>query len=140
MHFVLVFLDDILVFSKTQAEHLMHLGRVLEKLRENHLYARKTKCTFCTPEVEYLGHVIGKEGIKVCQDKVKAIVDWPRLTTMKEVRAFVGMASFYRRFIRSFSRISHPLTDLTRKSVSFEWTPVHKTAFEVLKGHSGRHR
>ncbi len=119
-HFVLVFLDDILVYSRTKEEHLLHLRIVLIKLREHKLFGRKAKSEFLKSKVEYLGHEIGREGLQVCLDKIKAITEWPRPTS-PEVRSFVGMASFYRRFIKHFSRIARPLTDLTRNSVEFKW-------------------
>ena len=119
--FVLVFLDDILIFSNTLSEHEAHLKQVLEKLREHKLYGRLAKCEFCRQEVSYLGHIIGQGGISVCKDKISAILEWPRPTSPREVRSFVGMASFYRRFIRNFSKIAKPLTDLTRRAIAFEW-------------------
>ncbi|MCG8407061.1 MAG: reverse transcriptase family protein, partial [Phycisphaerales bacterium] len=117
--FVLVFLDDILIYSKTKAEHLKHLRLVLEKLREYRLYGREKKCAFMQPSVEYLGHRISRQGLEVCQDKVKKVLDWPTPTNVKEVRSFMGISSYYRKFIIDFSKIARMLTDLTRKNEPF---------------------
>ena len=104
------------------------------ELRKYKLYARAEKCDFLKKEVEYLGHVVSEEGIQVCRDKVAKVLDWPRPTTPKEVRSFLGIASFYRRFIEKFSHIARPLTDLTRQGANVsKWGQMHEAAFKRLK-------
>ena len=131
--FVVVFLDDILIYSKDEKEHLQHLALVLQKLREHHLYAKLSKCAFNLQEVEFLGHVVSSEGIKMDAGKVAAIRDWPRPASVRDVRSFHGLANYYRRFIADFSKISTPLTNLTKKAVGFLWGPAEESAFEKLK-------
>ena len=131
--FVVVFLDDILIYSKNQDEHMEHLRLVLEKLREHHLFAKQSKCAFLLEEVEFLGHVVSSQGIKMDAAKVKAVADWPRPASVRDVRSFHGLANYYRRFIADFSKISAPLTNLTKKAVGFLWGPAEESAFEKLK-------
>ena len=131
--FVIVFLDDILVYSKTKKEHLVHVQKVLQKLRENHLFAREHKCEFMKDQVEYLGHRVSNKGLAVCQDKVAKILEWPTPQTPKEVRSFLGIASFYRRFVKDFSKIAKPLSDLTRQETEFRWGTAQENAFSHLK-------
>ena len=131
--FVVVFLDDILVYSKSLQEHEKHLSMVLERLREHKLYAKASKCDFFQKQLEYLGHDVSVEGIKVSSCKVKAIQEWPIPKTVKQVRSFVGLANFYRKFIKGFSAIAKPLTELTKKDVPFEWKEEHDLAMKTLK-------
>ncbi|BDA51628.1 probable transposon Ty3-G Gag-Pol polyprotein [Coccomyxa sp. Obi] len=131
--FVQVYLDDILVFSKTEKEHEEHLRRVLERLREHHLFAKLSKCEFYMREVDFLGHKVSAEGISVEEEKVTAIRDWPTPKNPTDVRAFLGLAGFYRRFIHHFTNIALPLHDLTRKDVAFKWEARHESAFQQLK-------
>jgi hypothetical protein len=131
--FVVVFIDDILIFSKVGAEHEEHLRRVLETLRSHKFYAKLKKCEFWLSEVGFLGHVINQYGISVDPSKVATIVEWERLTNVKEVRSFLGMAGYYRRFVKNFSIIANPLTKLTQKNVKFVWTQECEHAFQVLK-------
>ena len=131
--FVVVFLDDILIFSKNKWEHLEHVRKVLLKLREYKLYAKEKKCEFMKKGVEYLGYRVSERGLEVCQDKIDKVMNWPIPTCPKEVRSFVGIASFYRRFVRDFSKIARPLTDLTRKETEFVWGSAQEKAFETLK-------
>ena len=119
--FVVVYLDDILVYSKNK-EHAEHLRLVLEKLREHQLYAKYSKCEFWLPEVTYLGHVISKDGIAINPERVQAILDWTPLKNVKQVKSFLGLASCCRRFVKNFSKIARPLTNLLHKSVKFQWT------------------
>ena len=121
--FVVVYLDDILVYSKNEEEHAEHLRLVLEKLREHQLYAKYSKCEFWLSEVTYLGHVISKDGIVINPERVQAILDWTPPQTVKQVRSFLGLASYCRRFVENFSKIAKPLTDLLHKDKKFEWTP-----------------
>ena len=131
--FVVVYLDDILVYSKNEEEHAEHLRLVLEKLREHQLYAKYSKCEFWLSEVTYLGHVISKDGIAVNPERVQAILDWTPPHTVKQVRSFLGLASYCRRFVENFSKIAKPLTDLLHKDKKFEWTPKCQESFQMLK-------
>jgi len=108
--FVVVFIDDILVYSKTKEEHEQHLRLVLQTLREHQLYAKFSKCEFWLDRVVFLGHVISAEGVQVDPKKVEAVMDWPRPKTVTEIRSFLGLAGYYRRFVKDFSRIAAPLT------------------------------
>src|SRR5947207_11059299 len=133
---VIVYLDDILVFSKNDADHEKHVRQVLQRLRENKLYARPSKCTFFTDTIEYLGHVIGPDGIKSNPSLVKAIVTFPQPRTLKELQSFLGLANYYRKFIENYSRIAAPLTDALQKmSISrpVEFTEWMAQAFKDLK-------
>ena len=131
--FVLAFLDDILVYSKTIEEHEAHVKQVLERLREVRLYAKLSKCEFFQTEVEFLGHRVGRDGLKVMPSKVQAVVEWPELKNISDVRSFLGLAGYYRRFIRNFSSLASPLSDLTKNEVKFEWGKVQQTAFQAIK-------
>jgi hypothetical protein len=138
--FVLVYIDDILIYSNTAEEHREHLRLVLETLRENKLYARPSKCTFDQPEVEFCGHIVGGGIIKVLDKKVKIVRDWPVPTNVHEVRQFYGLANYYRRFVKGFSQIAAPLASLfkqedgdRRKHRPIVWNTQHQVAFERLK-------
>ena len=131
--FVLVFLDDILIYSKTLEEHEEHVRRVLEKLRKEKLYAKESKCELFKTEVEFLGHIVGRDGVRMMQDKVQAVAEWPVPTKVGHVRAFLGTAGYYRKFIKDFSAIAAPLHNLTKESVRFDWTPACQEAFDHLK-------
>ncbi|GAU51685.1 hypothetical protein TSUD_414990 [Trifolium subterraneum] len=120
--FVVVFIDDILIYSKSREEHEEHLRLVLQVLKEKQLYANLGKCEFWLEEVKFLGHVISKEGIAVDPSKVEAVVAWERPKTATEIRSFVGLVGYYRRFIEGFAKIVAPLTTLTRKNHIFAWT------------------
>ena len=133
--FVLVYLDDILIYSETEHQHLDHLTAVLQRLRDHKLYARPHKCSFLQTEIRWLGHVIGHGRVQVDPDKTTAIRDWPTPRNLTELRSFVGLASYYRRFIHKFSKIASPLTDLTRKDLAFAWGPLQQRAFTDLKHH-----
>jgi hypothetical protein len=114
--FVVIFIDDILIYSKSEAEHEKHLRLVLQRLREHKLYAKLSKCEFWIDEVPFLGHVISKGGIAVDPGKMKDVLDWVVPQTVKEVRSFLGLAG-YQRFIENFSKIAKPLTSLLEKGV-----------------------
>ncbi|KAD6796106.1 hypothetical protein E3N88_07002 [Mikania micrantha] len=130
---VIVFIDDILIYSKSEGDHACHIREVLEMLRREKLYAKFSKCAFWLREVQFLGHVISPEGIMVDPAKVEAVMKWNPTKTPTEVRSFLGLAGYYRRFIQDFSRIATPLTKLTRKEVKYDWGPTQVQAFEELK-------
>jgi hypothetical protein len=111
-HFVQVILDEILIYSKNEREHEEHLRIVLSCLRENKLYGKLLKCSFFQKEIHYLGHIISGEGISVDPEKVKAIMERPVSKTAHEVRRFMGLAGYYRRFVEGFSKIAKPITTL----------------------------
>ena len=132
--FVLVFLDDILVYSKTKEEHIQHIREILTRLRSEKFFGRLKKCDFFRTEVEYLGFDVGADGIKPSLSKVKAILEWPTPESVTGVRSFLGLCSFYRKFIRWFSEIAAPMTDLTKKDRQpFVWTDEADQAFNRLK-------
>ncbi|KAI3802550.1 hypothetical protein L1987_30686 [Smallanthus sonchifolius] len=131
--FVIVFIDDILIYSKSQEEHEEHLRLILELLKQEQLYAKFSKCDFWIREVQYLGHVINEKGIHVDPAKVEAIKNWAAPTTPTEVRQFLGLAGYYRRFIEGFSKIAQPLTSLTQKDKPYNWSETQESAFELLK-------
>ena len=116
--FILVYLDDILIYSHSIEEHWKHLVHALEKLRRAQLYGRLHKCEFLKSKVDYLGFEVGHNGIRTSPEKVKAILDWPRPLSVHDIRSFLGLASYYRKFIKGFSQLAKPLTDLTRDKVS----------------------
>nr|GEV88182.1 putative reverse transcriptase domain-containing protein [Tanacetum cinerariifolium] len=131
--FVIVFIDDILIYSKTREEHEMHLGLVLKLLKKEKLYAEFSKCEFWLREVQFLGHVINGNGIHVEHSKIEAVKNWKALRTPSEVRLFLGLAGYYRRFIEDFSKIAKPFTVLTQKSKTFDWGEEQENAFQTLK-------
>jgi len=130
---VLVFLDDILVFSRTKEEHVAHVREVLARLRAAKLYAKRSKCEFFRSEVEFLGHRIGAQGLSVSQDKVQDVRTWPQPENVSDVRAFLGLAGFYRKFVENFSKIALPLTELTKETTPFVWEQRQQQAFDALK-------
>jgi hypothetical protein len=116
--FVVVFIDDILIYSRSMEEHEEHLGIVLQRLREHQLYAKFHKCEFWIKEVPFLGHVVSPEGITVDPSKVKEVLDWELPMSVFEVHSFLGLADYYRRFIPNFSKIAKPITELLKKGKS----------------------
>ena len=132
-NFVIVFLDDILIYSRNLADHQKHVRIVLDLLRKNKLYAKESKCEFFKTSVSFLGHVVSGEGISMEQDKVKAITEWPAPTTVPGVRSFLGLAGYYRRFVKNFSKISAPISELLHKDKPFEWKEKQQEAFDKLK-------
>ncbi|KAA3461634.1 DNA/RNA polymerases superfamily protein [Gossypium australe] len=131
--FVVVFIDDILVYSRTEEEHDSHLRVVLQLLREKQLYAKFSKCDFWLREVTFLGHVVSAEGIRVDPRKVEAILDWKPPRSVSEIRSFLGLAGYYRQFVEGFSLIVAPLNKLLCKGVPFVWTDKQQESFEKLK-------
>jgi hypothetical protein len=128
--FMIVFIDDILIFSKNEEEHDKHLRLVLQKLRENQLYAKLNKCEFWLEEVSFLGHIISEGGISVDPSKVKDVLSWKTPQNVLDIRSFLSLAGYYRRFIEGFSKISKPMTELLAKGKTFEWTPRHEASFQ----------
>ena len=131
--FILVYLDDILVFSKSVEEHWEHLKIALERLREAKLFGRIHKCEFLKTRVDYLGYEVSEQGIHASPEKVKAVVNWPKPQTVHDVRSFLGLASYYRRFIHGFSQISGPMTELTRSNAQWRWEKAQEESFLALK-------
>ncbi|KAL4278247.1 hypothetical protein GQ457_03G020180 [Hibiscus cannabinus] len=131
--FVVLFIDDILVYSRTEEDHDRHLRLVLQTLLENQLYAKLSKCEFWIREVVFLGHVVSSEGIRVDPKKVEAIVNWKQPTSVTEIRSFLGLAGYYWRFVSGFSKVLAPLTKLLQKGVKYEWSDARQQAFEKLK-------
>jgi hypothetical protein len=133
--FVVVYIDDILIYSGSLEEHAEHLRKVFQRLRENKLYAKLEKCEFGVTEVDFLGHRIIQEGLKMDDHKVKAIVDWEPPKSVLALRSFLGLASYNHKFIKNFAKIAAPLTNLLKKSaVTYEWEEACDKAFEALKG------
>ena len=130
---VIVFLDDILIYSKTLEEHERHVAAVFERLRKAQLYAKRKKCELFQTEVDFLGHRLGRGFIGTSADKVAAVVAWPAPTNLRQLRSFVGLAGYYRKFVKDFSKIAEPLTSLTQKGRPFEWGAPQQAAFEQLK-------
>jgi hypothetical protein len=117
--FAVVFIDDILVYSKTKEEHAKHLRLILQKLREHKLYAKRSKCEFWLKEVTFLGHVVSNGGISVDPSKIKDVLSWKPPTDVEEIRSFLGLAGYYRRFIEGFSKLAKPMTALLEKNAKF---------------------
>jgi hypothetical protein len=133
--FVVVYIDDILIYSGSLEEHAEHLQKVFQRLRENKLYAKLEKCEFGVTEVDFLGHRITQEGLNMDDHKVKAIVDREPPKSVSVLRSFLGLASYYRKFIKNFTKIAAPLTNLLKKfAVIYEWEGACDEAFETLKG------
>ena len=132
--FVMVYLDDILVFSKTLTEHSRHVRQVLQRLLENRLFVKAEKCVFSTNSVEFLGHILEEGRVRADPRKIRAVEEWPRPTDRTQLRRFLGFSNFYRQFIRGFSRVAAPLSALTSINLPFSWSPVAEEAFQALKG------
>src|SRR3954468_13489527 len=131
--FVVIYLDDILIYSKNEEEHAERLRLVLMKLREHRMYAKFSKREFWLLEVTYLGHVISAKGIVVNPERVQAVLDWTPPESVKQVRSFLGLESYCRRFVENFSKVAKPLTELLKKDKKFQWTPKCKEIFQELK-------
>ena len=131
--FVIVFMDDILIYSQSEWEHEYHLRIVLQLLRDHQLYPKFSKFEFWLTEVRFLGHVVSTSGVSVDPEKVKAMMSWERLKSVFEIRSFLGLAGYYRRFIEDFSRLAAPMMRLTRNEVKFDWDDRCEEAFQELK-------
>jgi transposase InsO family protein/ribosomal protein L21E len=132
-HGVLVFMDDILVYTPSLEEHRVLLRAVLQILKDNQLFIKPSKCLFAQSKLEYLGHVISGEAVATDPEKIVDVQTWPVPKNLKELRGFLGLTGYYRKFIRSYGVISRPLTELLKKGVPFQWTPVTATAFQTLQ-------
>jgi hypothetical protein len=133
--FVEVFIDDILVYSRNEQGHTMHLHTVLQRLRDHHLYAKLSKCDFWLREIKFLGHTFSQDGISVGPEKVQEVMDWKPPTTVRQVQSFLGLAGYYRRFIPDFSRIAKPMMELLKNGVKYEWSQKCEDAFHALRQH-----
>jgi hypothetical protein len=131
--FVVVFIDQIFIFSKNEEEHDQHLRMVLQKLRENQLYAKLNMCEFLLKEVSFLGHVISKGGISVDPTKVKVVLSCNTPQNILDIISFLGLAGYYRRFIEGFSKIFMPMIEFLANGNTFEWMTRHEASFQELK-------
>ncbi|CAN6288290.1 unnamed protein product [Urochloa humidicola] len=131
--FVVVFIDDILIYSEIAEEHEEHLRIVMEKLRAHQLYAKFGKCEFWMEEVAFLGHVLSAKGVAVDPTKIEAVTEWKQPSNVTEIRSFLGLAEYYRRFIENFSKIAKPMTELLKNNTKFEWTEACEQSFQTLK-------
>lgn len=126
--FILVFFDDILVYSSSLDDHLQHLHQALSLLRTNSLFAKLSKCLFGQTTLEYLGHIISAAGVATDPTKVEVMISWPKPTTIKALRSFLGLAGYYRKFVQGYGTITQPLTDMLKKD-NFVWTTAADTTF-----------
>jgi hypothetical protein len=133
--FIVVFIDDILIYSKNLEDHANHLHIVLQRLRDHHLYAKFSKCEFWMDTVKFLGHTISSNGISVDPSKVQEVMDWKPPTSVHQIRSFLGLPRYYRCFIPNFSRIAKPMIELLKKDVKFSWDQKCEDAFHTLKAH-----
>jgi Reverse transcriptase (RNA-dependent DNA polymerase) len=131
--FCLVYLEDILIYSKTREEHLEHIRLVFSQLRKHRLYAKLSKCAFMRCSLKYLGHNISNHGISVAERKIHAIQSWERPQNVFNLQSLLGMCNYYRRFVPQFARLAAPLTDLTKKTNPFSWGSSQETSFNNLK-------
>ncbi|XP_048607727.1 uncharacterized protein LOC111211085 isoform X2 [Brassica napus] len=130
---VIVFIDDILVYSRSRGEHAEHLRIVLGKLREHQLFAKLSKCSFWQKKIGFLGHVVSEAGVAVDQEKISAISEWPTPKNVTEIRSFLGLAGYYRKYVNNFASIAKPMTRLTGKDTEFDWTEECSGSFTELK-------
>jgi hypothetical protein len=128
----MVFLDDILIYNHSLEEHISHLQQVLKVLRNNKLYLKSSKCTFAQHSLEYLGHIISHKGVATDQSKIQDMLNWLVPTNMTELRAFLGLTGYYRKFVKNYGILAKPLTNLLRLK-HFEWTSQAQQAFDYLK-------
>ncbi|WMV43384.1 hypothetical protein MTR67_036769 [Solanum verrucosum] len=131
--FVIVFIDDILIYSRNEEEHASHLRVVLQTLKDHQLFAKFNKCEFWLQSVAFLGHIVSSEGIRVDSQKIETVKQWPRPTSATDIRSFLGLAGYYRQFVEGFSSIASPLTKLTQKKVKFQWSDDCEKSFAELK-------
>ncbi|GJT12935.1 putative reverse transcriptase domain-containing protein [Tanacetum coccineum] len=131
--FVIVFIDDILIYSKSEEEHEVHLKTILDLLQKEKLYAKFSKCEFWLKEVQFLGHVVNRDSIHVDPSKVESVMNWKTPKSSTEICSFLGLAGYYRRFIENFSKIAMPLTLLTQKNKTYVWGDEQDEYFRILK-------
>jgi hypothetical protein len=133
--FIVIFIDDILIYSKTPEDHARHLHIILQRLREHHLYAKFSKCEFWLDIVKFLGYTISSDSISIDSSKVQKVMDWKPPTSVHQIRSFLGLAGYYHRFIPDFSKIAKPMTELLKKEVKFSWNKKCEEAFHTLRAH-----
>jgi hypothetical protein len=133
--FIVVFIDDILIYSKNLEDHARHLHVVLQRLRDHHLYAKFSKCEFWLDTVKFLGHTISSDGISIDPSKDQEVLDWKPPTSVHQIRSFLGPAGYYRRFIPDFSRIAKPMKEPLKKGAKFSWNEKYEEAFHTLRAH-----
>ena len=131
--FVIVYIDDILVYSKNLQDHLLHLEQVLQKLQQHRLFGKLSKCEFAKEAVDFLGHVVSSLGLTIDQHKIESIRTWPIPTNLHELHSFLGLATYYRHFVKRFSQLTSPLTDLLHKERVYDWQPEQENAFNAIK-------
>jgi hypothetical protein len=131
--FMVVFIDGILVYSRSEEEHEEHLRLVLMKLQDHRLYVKLSKCEFWLKQVDFLGQVISKGGISMDQSKIQDVLSWNAPTSVDNIQSFLGLAGYYQRFIKGFSKITKPMTELLEKDKKFKWTPAYEASFQELK-------
>lgn len=130
--FVLIFFDDILIYSENEQQHKVHFQLVLDTLRANQLFIKKSKCEWARNKIEYLGHIISADGVAADDTKIQAMKDWPVPKTIKGLRGFLGLTGYYRRFVQNYGILSRPLTQLLKKG-GFTWSKEAEQAFDNLK-------
>jgi hypothetical protein len=131
--FIVVFIDDILIYSKSEEEYAWHLHVILQQLQDHQLYAKFSKCAFWLEEVSFLGYIISAEGIAVDPSKVQEVLNWKSPRSVMQIRSFLGLAGYYHRFIPNFSKIAKPMTKLSEKEAKFKWGPQCEKVFLTLK-------
>jgi len=131
--FIIFYLDDIVIYSKTLEEHVGHSREVFRTLRDHQLYVKKEKCSFAQEEVPFLGHIVGKGKLHIDPAKIKAILEWEPPPKVTELKSFLGLVNYYRRFIKGYSAIANPLTNLLKKGRGWAWSQEYQRAFESLK-------
>ena len=136
--FVVVFLDDILIYSKTIEDHVVHLRKVLQKLRDHQLFAKASKCEIAYESIKFLGQQVTPAGMSPTEVKIKAMREWDMPQDVKDVRSFLGFANYYRRYVHQFAKAAHPLTELTKKGVEWQWGPYQREAFRQLSRNYAR--
>ena len=130
--YALVYVDDCLIYSHDFNEHLRHLSEVFDRFRQANLRLKPSKCTFAAKEVKFLGHIFNEQGLSVNPEKVSAVTNYPRPKNQTQVRSYLGLANYYRKFFRNFAHVAKPLNDLLRMDVVFEWAESCEKAFKML--------
>ena len=128
-----VFIDDITIFSSTLEEHYQHLEKLFKKLRDEKFYAKRSKCSFAQPEIEFCGYIVGQNGVRTQPEKLQLVHDWKIPQNAQDIRRFLGLTGFYQKFIKHYAHKAEPLTRLLRKTKPFEWTPEQETSFQTLQ-------